>query len=82
MMLRMITVGQLRETIKDLPDDTSILSYLPDVKKNGYKGISCASTRNPVSERIKTYDAFDYMPYSYTVRFLPLKKILALSLGH
>lgn len=81
-MLLISTVGELKNFIKDLPDDTPILSCRPDMKKNGYKDISCATTRNTVSERIETYDAFDYMPYSYTVRYLPLKKILELSLGH
>lgn len=72
MMLRMITVGQLRETIKDLPDDTPIISYKSDMEKCGYQSISCASTRKMVTEKRETYDAFDYTPYSYTV-FSPSK---------
>ena len=70
MMLRLITVGQLRETIKDLPDDTPIISYKSDMEKCGYQSISCASTRKMVTEKRETYDAFDYTPYSYDV-FVP-----------
>ena len=61
------TVRHLKEAIKDLPDDTPIISYQSDMEKSGYKSISYASTQKMVTEKRETYDAFDYTPYSYTV---------------
>lgn len=66
-MPRARTVGELKETIKDLPDDTPIVNYQSDMGRHGYQGISCAYTQKMVSEERETYDAFDYTPYSYTV---------------
>lgn len=66
-MPRTKTVGELKEYIKNLPDDTPIISYQSDMEKSGYQSISCASTQKMVTEKRETYDAFDYTPYSYTV---------------
>lgn len=71
-MPRTKTVGELKEYIKNLPDDTPIVSYQSDMEKSGYQSISCASTQKMVTEKRETYDAFDYTPYSYTV-FSPSK---------
>lgn len=71
-MPRTKTVGELKEYIKNLPDDTPIISYQSDMEKRGYQSISCASTQKMVTEKRETYDAFDYTPYSYTV-FSPSK---------
>ena len=71
-MPRARTVGELKEYIKDLPDDTPIISYQSDMEKSGYQSISYASTQKMVTEKRETYDAFDYTPYSYTV-FSPSK---------
>ena len=71
-MSRARTVGELKEYIKNLPDDTLIISYQSDMEKSGYQSISCASTQKMVTEKRETYDAFDYTPYSYTV-FSPSK---------
>ena len=71
-MPRTKTVGELKEYIKNLPDDTPIISYQSDMEKSGYQSISCASTQKMVTEKRETYDAFDYTPYSYTV-FSPSK---------
>lgn len=71
-MPRARTVGELKEYIKNLPDDTPIISYQSDMEKSGYQSISCASTQKMVTEKRETYDAFDYTPYSYTV-FSPSK---------
>lgn len=70
MTMRMITVGQLKETIKDLPDDTPIVSYQSNMEKSGYQGISSVDSLFMNSEKRDTYDAFDYTPYSYDV-FVP-----------
>ena len=61
------TVRHLKEAIKDLPDDTPIISYQSDMEKSGYQSISYASIQKMVTEKRETYDAFDYTPYSYTV---------------
>ena len=71
-MPRARTVGELKEYIKNLPDDTPIISYQSDMEKSGYQSISCASTQKMVTEKRETYDAFDYTPYSYMV-FSPSK---------
>lgn len=71
-MPRTKTVGELKEYIKNLPDDTPIISYQSDMEKSGYQSISCASTQKMVTEKRETYDAFDYTSYSYTV-FSPSK---------
>ena len=71
-MPRARTVGELKEYIKNLPDDTPIISYQSDMEKSGYQSISCASTQKMVTEKRETYDAFDYTSYSYTV-FSPSK---------
>lgn len=71
-MPRTKTVGELKEYIKNLPDDTPIISYQSDMEKSGYQSISCASTQKMVTEKRETYDAFDYTPYSYMV-FSPSK---------
>ena len=61
------TVRHLKEAIKDLPDDTPIISYRSDMEKSGYQGISGVKPMLMVKEKKETYDAFDYTPYSYTV---------------
>lgn len=70
--MRMMTVGELKEAIKDLPDDSPIISYQSDMEKSGYQGISGVNSMLMVTEKRETYDAFDYTPYSYTV-FSPSK---------
>lgn len=66
-MPRARTVGELKEYIKNLPDDTLIISYQSDMENRGYQSISCAYTQKMVSEEREIYDAFDYTPYSCTV---------------
>ena len=61
------TVRHLKEAIKDLPDDTPIISYQQDMEKRGYQGISGIEPMIMVKEKKETYDAFDFTPYSYTV---------------
>ena len=50
-MPRARTVGELKEYIKNLPDDTPIISYQSDMEKSGYQSISCASTQKMVTEK-------------------------------
>lgn len=61
------TVGELKEIIKDLPDEAPIVMYRSDMEKSGYQAKAGIRAENMVSERRETYDAFDYTPYHYEV---------------
>lgn len=67
MTMGLMTVKELKEAIKDLPDDSPIISYKSDMEKSGYQGISGVDSMLMVTEKRETYDAFDYTPYTYTV---------------
>lgn len=61
----MKTVGELKALIKDLPDDTPIVTYKSDMEKSGYqKNVSC-SVANMKAETREAYDAFDGIRYKY-----------------
>ena len=63
-----MTVGELKEKLKNVPDDLFIVEYHSDMEKHGIMQAFpiCEITR--VKERkIQTYDRFDYTSYSYTV---------------
>lgn len=63
----MKTVGELKALIKDLPDDTPIVTYKSDMEKSGYqKNVSCSVT-NMKAETREAYDAFDGIRYKYEV---------------
>jgi hypothetical protein len=62
---RVRTVGELKEYIKDLSDDMTIVKYHSDMEKSGYLPRLGIYTNKMVSERVETYDAFDGTPYTY-----------------
>jgi hypothetical protein len=62
---RVRTVGELKEYIKDLSDDMTIVKYHSDMEKSGYLPMLGISTRKMVSEQVETYDAFDGESYTY-----------------
>lgn len=62
---RVRTVGELKEYIKDLSDDMTIVKYHSDMEKSGYLPMLGICTCKMVSERVETYDAFDGEPYTY-----------------
>lgn len=64
---RIETVGELREFIKDLSDDTLIVNYQNDKEKSGYQNNMLCSVANMENKTKATYDWFDGTPYSYEV---------------
>ena len=63
----MKTVGELREFIKDLPDDMLIVQYRSNMEKHGYEnGVYC-DVANMQKETKHTWDRFDGTDYSYEV---------------
>ena len=64
----MKTVGELKEFIKDLPDDMKIVSYQSDLlERYGYfNNLSC-NVANMKKTLRHTWDRFDYTAYSYNV---------------
>lgn len=62
-----MTVGELRDVIRDLPDDTPVIGYQSDMERSGYQKAVSARSTHMVSEERETYDAFDYTPYTYEV---------------
>lgn len=70
--MRVMTVGELRDVIRDLPDDTPVIGYQSDMERSGYQKAVDARPSHMVSEKRETYDAFDYTPYIYEV-FTPSK---------
>lgn len=61
------TVGELREILQNLPNDMLLLSYQSDMEKSGYVNRVFIDALNMAIKEKKTYDAFDYTPYSYKV---------------
>lgn len=70
--MRVMTVGELRDVIRDLPDGTPVIGYQSDMERSGYQKAVSARPAHMVSEERETYDAFDYIPYTYEV-FTPSK---------
>ena len=70
--MRVMTVGELRAVIRDLPDDTPVISYQSNMERSGYQKHIGARSAHMVSEKRETYDAFDYTPYTYEI-FTPPK---------
>lgn len=61
------TVGELREILQNLPNDMPLLSYQSDMEKSGYVNRVYIDALNMAIKEKKTYDTFDYTPYSYKV---------------
>ena len=66
-MMLIRTVGELKNFIKDLPNDTPVLAYKSDMEQQGYQPKMGVRLENMVSEERETYDAFDYTSYTYEV---------------
>lgn len=67
--MRFETVGELRNHIKDLPDDTPVLSLTSNTMEIGQEYVTGVSinVEKYVPEKISCYDAFDGMDYTTTV---------------
>ena len=61
------TVGDLKNFIKDLPDDMLIAMYKRDMETSGYRNEICSDVRNMSQQTKETYDRFDCTTYIYTV---------------
>jgi hypothetical protein len=63
----MKTVGELKEFIKDLPDNMMLLNFQSDMEKNGYVNRLFCSVAYMKKETRQSWDRFDGTPYSYEV---------------
>jgi len=63
----MKTVGELREFIKDLPDDMLLVKYDRNMETSGYRNSLFADTIKMKTETKETWDRFDGGNYSYEV---------------
>lgn len=63
----MKTIGELKEFIKDLPNDMPLVSYHSDMEKSGYFNSIGVSVENMSTERCETWDRFDGGNYSYEI---------------
>lgn len=63
----MKTVGELKEFIKDLPDDMKIVAYQSDLERYGYFNNFSCNVANMKKTLRHTWDRFDYTDYSYNV---------------
>ena len=61
------TVGELKEFIKNLPDDTLLLNNPKHMEKSGYQNNVFCKIVNMKKEKKLTWDKFDGTPYSYEV---------------
>lgn len=63
----MKTVGELKEFIKHLSDDTPLVNYQIDMEKSGYRNNVFCKVVNMKTETRETCDAFDGARYKYEV---------------
>lgn len=61
------TVGELKEFIKNLPNDMLLVNYQRDMEKRGYRNEISCMVDNMKKEKRQTWDSFDYTPYSYEI---------------
>ena len=63
----MKTVGELKEFIKDLPDDLLLVTFKSDMETSGYRNdIDCMFANMEVETR-HAFDSFDGTYFSYEV---------------
>lgn len=71
-MLILKTVGELKDFIKDLPDDVPTLLYQSGKEQQGYRSYIGVRAENMISEKKhflsrETYDVFDYTRHTHEV---------------
>ena len=77
----MKTVKELKEFLKDLPDDTPIVQFTSNMERDGYLLGASARVATMTKTKKSTWDRFDGTPYSYEI-FVPSDKgIQTLVLG-
>ncbi len=63
----MKTVGELKEFIKNLPDDMPLVNYQSNMETSGYRNRVICDVANMKKEERPTWDRFDGTYYSYEV---------------
>ncbi len=63
----MRTVGELKEFIKDLPDDMLLANYESDMETSGYRNRLFCEVAKMCKETKHGYDSFDGTSYTYEV---------------
>ena len=66
-MMLIRTVGELKDFIKDLSDDTPVVAFRYGVVTGGYQANVSISAQNMISEKHETYDALGRPSYTYEV---------------
>ena len=61
----MKTVGELKEFIKNLPDDMPLVNYQSNMERSGYQNNVFCSVVNMKKETRETWDRFDGISYTY-----------------
>ena len=63
-----MTVGELKEKLKDVPDDLLVVEFHNNMEKQGImKAFPSCEIMRVKERKIHTYDRFDYTDYTYTV---------------
>ena len=60
------TVKEMKDFLKDLPDDMKLVCYRSDMEKNGYMENVSARIRKMAPVEKHTWDRFDGGNYTYT----------------
>lgn len=68
-MMLIRTVGELKDFIKNLSDDTPIAKYKCDIEKDGYLPMLGVRLENMILGEKETQDACDHTPYTYEAFF-------------
>ena len=63
------TVGELKEYLKNFPDDMLIVKYDKDMERSGYFNDVFFGTDNMEKVTRKTWDRFDHTEYTYETYF-------------
>ena len=61
------TIGELREFIKEMSDDTPIICYKSDMETSGYRKGAYINKSNYIEKTKEGYDSFDRIDYTYKV---------------
>ena len=63
----MKTVGEIKEFIKNLPDNMPLANYQSNMERSGYQNNVFCSVVNMKHKTEETWDRFDGTPYTYEV---------------
>lgn len=63
----MKSVGELKEFIKDLPDDMIVAKFKVDMETDGFRNEIHCEVKNMREEEKQAYDSFDGTKYNYKV---------------